>query len=88
MDNVVTSQSIDCSDGMIHMGGLEAQNCDNVFEAQYCIKSTSLDGMVFWWRIFCRTLDLHCSIVIYICRYRVEIGTLLRFLTIGLISNG
>lgn len=33
-----------CSDVMIHMGGIEPESCDHVFDAQYCIKSTSLEG--------------------------------------------
>lgn len=37
-----------CSDAMIHMGGIEPESCDHVFDAQYCIKSTSLDGTSFW----------------------------------------
>lgn len=39
------AKSLDCADGMIHMGGIEARDCSNVFEAQYCIKSVSLDGI-------------------------------------------
>lgn len=37
-------ESIGCSDLMIHMGGIEPTNCDDVFEAQYCVKAINLDG--------------------------------------------
>lgn len=39
-----SQNNIDCTDVMIHMGALHAQNCSNTFEAQYCIKSICLDG--------------------------------------------
>ncbi|KAJ3641134.1 hypothetical protein Zmor_027652 [Zophobas morio] len=57
-------QTIDCSDGMIHLGGIEPQSCDHVFEAEYCVKSTSLDGGIGAKR-FCSSLDLgnYCNYV-------------------------
>lgn len=39
-----SQKSTDCTDVMIYMGALHSQNCNNTFEAQYCIKSISLDG--------------------------------------------
>lgn len=39
-----TTTSLDCAEGLIHMGGIEPTSCDHVFEAQYCIKSTPMDG--------------------------------------------
>lgn len=42
------SKTMQCSDAMIHMDGIEPESCDHVFDAQYCIKSTSLDGTSFW----------------------------------------
>lgn len=35
-----SNSTIDCGDLMIHLGGIEPQSCDHVFEAQYCIKMT------------------------------------------------
>ncbi|XP_019871424.1 U-scoloptoxin(05)-Sm1a [Aethina tumida] len=57
-------KSIDCSDVMVHMGALEPQSCDNVFEAQYCVKSTSLDEGIGPKR-FCSSVDLgnYCNYV-------------------------
>lgn len=53
------AEAIDCSDGMIHMGGIQPQSCEHVFEAEYCIKSVSLDGNMKWiimWSVnSCRT---------------------------------
>lgn len=37
-----SNSTINCGDGMIHMGGIEPKNCDHVFEAQYCIKMTGI----------------------------------------------
>lgn len=42
-----SSESIECSDLMINMhdAKLKPESCDHVFEAQYCIKSTSLESI-------------------------------------------
>ena len=42
-----SSETIECSDLMINMhdAKLEPESCDHVFEAQYCIKSTSLESI-------------------------------------------
>ncbi|KAH1012138.1 hypothetical protein HUJ05_011350 [Dendroctonus ponderosae] len=40
-----SAESLDCSDVMIHMGGIQPKSCDHVFEAEFCIKSTSLNGI-------------------------------------------
>ncbi|CAH1134442.1 unnamed protein product [Ceutorhynchus assimilis] len=58
------SDNMDCSDDMIYMGGIESKSCDHVFEAQYCIKSTSLDGGIGTKR-YCSSLDLgnYCNYV-------------------------
>ncbi|XP_017779010.1 PREDICTED: uncharacterized protein LOC108564463 [Nicrophorus vespilloides] len=57
-------QSINCSDGMIQLGGLVPEGCDQVFEAQYCVKSTGLAGGIGAKR-FCSSLDLgnYCNYV-------------------------
>ncbi|XP_050293484.1 U-scoloptoxin(05)-Sm1a [Anthonomus grandis grandis] len=58
------SETMDCSDAMIHMEGIEPKSCDHVFEAQYCIKTTSLYGGIGTKR-FCSSLDLgnYCNYV-------------------------
>ncbi|XP_071055404.1 UPAR/Ly6 domain-containing protein bou [Onthophagus taurus] len=61
-----SSKSLECSDGMIHMNNLELTptSCDHVFEAQYCVKSISLEGGIGTKR-FCSSLDLgnYCNFV-------------------------
>ncbi|XP_045460442.1 U-scoloptoxin(05)-Sm1a [Harmonia axyridis] len=69
------ADSIDCSDGMIRMGGIEPQSCDNVFEAQYCVKSTSLHRGIGAKR-FCSSLDLGNY-----CNYVSQPGDLLNYRT-------
>lgn len=41
-----SSETIECSDVMINMpdAELKPESCDHVFEAEYCIKSTSLES--------------------------------------------
>lgn len=41
-----SSETIECSDVMINMpdAKLKPESCDHVFEAEYCIKSTSLES--------------------------------------------
>lgn len=43
-----SSETIECSDVMINMPGgkLQPTSCDHVFEAEYCIKSTSLESKI------------------------------------------
>lgn len=43
-----SSETIDCSDVMINQpdAALKPQNCDHVFEAEYCVKSTSLESNI------------------------------------------
>ncbi|XP_044761715.1 uncharacterized protein LOC123318989 [Coccinella septempunctata] len=69
------ADSVDCSDGMVHMGGIEPQSCDNVFEAQYCVKSTSLHRGIGAKR-FCSSLDLGNY-----CNYVKQPGDLLTYRT-------
>ncbi|CAG9815781.1 unnamed protein product [Phaedon cochleariae] len=62
------SASIDCSDGMIQMGGgggMVPQSCDHVFGAQYCIKTTSYNNGGIGAKRFCSSLDLgnYCNYV-------------------------
>ncbi|KAJ8950716.1 hypothetical protein NQ318_012797 [Aromia moschata] len=46
------------------MGAMQPQSCEHVFEAQYCVKSTGLDGGIGAKR-FCSSLDLgnYCNYV-------------------------
>jgi len=39
-----SSESMYCSDNMIHNGILSTATCDHVFEASYCIKTVGLYG--------------------------------------------
>lgn len=41
-----SSETIECSDVMINLpdSPLKPESCDHVFEAEYCIKSTSLES--------------------------------------------
>lgn len=52
-----SSETIECSDVMINMpdAKLKPESCDHVFEAEYCIKSTSLESKISLQsiRIFC-----------------------------------
>ncbi|CAH0552657.1 unnamed protein product [Brassicogethes aeneus] len=58
------AKSLDCSDMMVHMDGIQPHECDSVFEAEYCVKSTSLDDGIGSKR-FCSSIDLgnYCNYV-------------------------
>ncbi|XP_077293091.1 glycosylphosphatidylinositol anchored membrane protein boudin [Arctopsyche grandis] len=61
-----STQSIDCADLLINEdeNDFQPQECESVFEAQYCIKSTALEGGIGT-RRYCSALDLgnYCNYV-------------------------
>ncbi|XP_037905311.1 uncharacterized protein LOC119647997 [Hermetia illucens] len=60
------AETMECSDVLINMPGspLEPQPCDHVYDAQYCIKSTALNGGIGAKR-YCSSKDLgnYCNYV-------------------------
>lgn len=43
-----TANTIDCTDVMIQMNAIHGKDCSDVFEAQYCVKSTGLEGKIIF----------------------------------------